>query len=147
MLFSWAYFFKVADDRPKSAYDFADDESTTSASAAAEAETYEEFLGNDAPPNDDGNGGGGGYLGESWEEAEARRVDGLPQAIGHAPYDLQRVNTATSLGQVFLQRVNTATSLGQVVIVHRPVRVPLKMPGRYQLVVAAAADTMYTVRS
>ena len=133
MLFSWAYFFKMADDRPKSAYDFADDESTTSASAAAEAETYEEFLGNDAPPNDDGNGGGGGYLGESWEEAEARRVDGLPQAIGHAPYDLQRVNTATSLGQV--------------VIVHRPVRVPLKMPGRYQLVVAAAADTMYTVRS
>lgn len=123
----------MVDDRPKSAYDFNDDESTTSASAAAEAQAYEEFLGNDAPPNDEGGqNGGGGYPGESWEEAEARRVDGVPQAIGHAPYALQRVNTATSLGQV--------------VIIHRPVRVPLKMPGRYQLVVAAAADTMYTVR-
>jgi hypothetical protein len=69
--------------------------------------------------------------GESWEAAEARRVDGLPEAIGHAPYALQRVNTSTTLGQI--------------VLLHRPARQPLQMPGRYQLVVAAAADTMYTV--
>jgi len=40
-----------------------------------------------------------------------------------------------------MQRVNSSTTLGQIVILHRPLRVPLRHPGRYQLVVACAADT------
>lgn len=126
--------YQVVDVRPKSAYDF--DAASAAQAAEAEAAAFAEALGDDAVRGG-GDGaaragsGGDAVRGDRGEAADARRVDGVPQAIGHAPYGRQAVNTASSLGQV--------------VLLHRPARAPLAVPGRYQLVVAAAADTLYTV--